>query len=291
MLETGRLFRGRNEPIDSVIMRAGMAPPTMLIDPDDRRSYDPANPYVMKDIMLGGNDMNFGDNGDGLNAMKWVNGRNQRAGYLLQQGGEVADLTWLRYKAASNAAWIDGLHKKSALWSLATWFYVGTITDDSPRDIEHIGTCNGSLTFGVILKHFGDIATTGAPGLLYLQIAKGGGSSLFYNNAFSSSGLSVPGWNFLGFSLTIPAAGTSASVSVYSGNRKEDAVSLSVTGTVSASNATYPLHINGTGAPAGGVAASRQGTRRGMWAAWSGVAYTVADFHRLRRLTQPRYIH
>jgi hypothetical protein len=218
-----------------------------------------------------------------------VNGRNQRAGYLLQQGGEVADLTWLRYKAASNAAWIDGLHKKSALWSLATWFYMGTITDDSPRDIEHLGTCNGDATFGILLKHIGDYAT-GVPGPLYLQIAKGGGSALFVETFFSSSSFAVPGWNFFGFSLTIPSAGTSGSVSVYSGARKQDAVSLTVTGTVSASNATYPLHINGTGTPSG-IAASRQGSRRGMWAAWSGVAYKVADFDRLKRLTQPRYIH
>jgi hypothetical protein len=169
----------------------------------------------------------------------------------------------------TNEKWINNLHKKNAIFTLAGWIYIETLAQYN--GIFGTGaTSNSHIGVGFIVAS--------ETGLLGARVRNGSGVALGYNGAALSAGR----WNFIAWSLK-EAAGPFGTF-------------LQVNGTPTSGTSTYdspstfaPTFPAQIGALGDGTLPMASGSRIAMFSAWEGTALTQAQVMTLFQSTRARF--
>lgn len=172
--------------------------------------------------------------------------------------------------STANATWMQTLHKEGALFTVAAWIRPASNTVSSGL----FGTnSNTSTTAGVVLQ----LASTG---LLQLAVARSTSGSFAKN--ISGSSYTANEWQMVAWSVNENGSSTGSffwrngTASTFNGSYSSPTTN----------NASFTAQIGALGNNTTPVA---NGTRIGMFAAWSGTQLTSQQLTNLYTLTRKRY--
>lgn len=170
----------------------------------------------------------------------------------------------------TNETWMNNIHKDSAQWTVAMWFYTTTL--GTARGM--MGTDNGdaaNIGFNILAS------TTNS---LRIRIGNGSGSRpLDWNPGTPNF---VSGWNFLSVRLD-ETDGTNGLSLVINGSSETTSGTYT---SPSASNATSTLQILAEG---NNVLPARSGDRIGMFWMWEGTVLSTTNLSSIYTASRTRY--
>lgn len=263
-------FEGRGSPrnpwhkrdIKEIIDGLGIGSSLKLaLDAGDSSSYTSGQSWL--DLSGGGYDFFLGSTSGSDATDPTFNGSAgglSSAEYFSSDGADI-----FTYDSA-NETWMENLHKASAAYSFAVWFYPASIA----ATISLLRTRNTGVTVGV---DFQIIGGSGRP-----QVVVGNGTvSQCFNPASVGGTTTAAAWNFFGCGVNVSSG---AQTFQRNGTQATNTSAAYTSPSAGASARTMAMGITNIWP---------SGARIGMFAAWEGTDLTAAQLMQIYTATRGRY--
>lgn len=192
-------------------------------------------------------------------------GKRSSGEYLSSDGGDL-----LTYDT-TNETWMQNIHKDSAIFTIAAWWWVPSFASTNRLAGTRAGS-NSNIGFA-----FSTSITTGT---LALVVSNGSGTAALDLNSVATPNTGA--WNFVAVSLN-EATGANGAILQINGAQE---LFTSTYASPSASSATYTMQIGAAGNSAGPLANT---SRLASFMAWEGVALDAAQLRALYQATRSKF--